>query len=387
MAARGTRLDRDPLALGVALALHGLLLVGVRHWAIARAPLAPPPTPVAPVAQDEIDVDVSDAAPALGDNSGLPDVQAPGGAARREHVARAVTGGARRIARPSAEVASLEAPVDEPAPEPAPADSGAVAGIGAREGPIDLGIGPDGWQRWVGVLPREERRPQAAPRGTAIVRAPPVSSTGGLQEGLEAHDRKLGIGPAGAVATALFQAAHQQDAPETGTALFNITVLRTGAVEVSLGEASDKKWQAVATHAAEALRRSPPRIPPPREGYKLTLKITAEETMPNGLKRKQLHGARLEGVAPRFHDVKQEQKEIELKNPTLGVGPNNQEIHGPPIVADLPGVFVTGQGKACGYRFGITPLGLLLQGGCDPANLGAKLQRVVRTEVQSETGF
>src|SRR5262249_44060942 len=163
---------------------------------------------------------------------------------------------------PSVETPTLEALAEEVSPEPAPADSAAVAGNAPHEGPIDLGIGVDGWQRWHGVLPQGERQADARPRGKPIVRAPPASSTGGPQEGLEAHDRKLGIGPAGAVATALFQAAHNKDAPETGTALFNVTVLRTGAVEVSLGETSDKKWQAVARHAAEALRKSPPRIPP-----------------------------------------------------------------------------------------------------------------------------
>ena len=36
---------------------------------------------------------------------------------------------------------------------------------------------------------------------------------------------------------------------------------------------------------------------------------------------------------------------------------------------------------------GSGPFGLLLQGGCDPSNVGAKLQRVVRTEVQSQSAF
>lgn len=387
MARRGHWQDREPLALGVALVLHGLVVLALHHWAVTRPPFTPSPVPSPTAAHDEIDIDFADLAPALGDNGGLPDVQAPRGTAAPERVARAVTGGARRVERPSIETPSLDAPPEEPSPEPAPVDSVAVAGNAPHEGPIDLGIGPNGWQRWVGVLPREERRADATPRGKPIVRAPPASSTGGLQEGLEAHDRKLGIGPAGAVATALFQAAHDQDAPETGTALFNVTVLRTGAVEVSVGAASDKKWQAVAARAAEALRRSPPRIPPPREGYKLTVKITAQETMPNGLERKALHGARLEAVAPRFHDVKKERREIELKNPTLGVGPDSQDIQGSPIVVDMPGIYVTGQGKACGYRVGITPLGLLLQGGCDPSNVGAKLQRVVRTEVQAQSAF
>src|SRR6185369_15679503 len=189
--------------------------------------------------------------------------------------------------------------------------------------------------------------------GRPVVHAPPVSSTGGLQEGLEAHDRALGMGPAGRVASALFEAAHASDAPETGTALFNVTVLRTGAVEVSLGDTADRRWQVVAQHAAEALRKAPPRIPPPREGYRLTLRITAEETMPNGLRRKDLHGARLEATPLRFKDQKSSEREVELKNPTVGVGPDRQEFRGSPIIMDNPGVYVTGTGKVCSYRIGI----------------------------------
>jgi hypothetical protein len=219
------------------------------------------------------------------------------------------------------------------------------------------------------------------------VRAPPASTTGGLQEGLEARDLKLGLGPAGRVTSALYDAAHLDVAPVTGVARFNVTVLRSGKVEVSLGSASDAGWRVVAERAAEALRKSPPRIPPPRDGYRLTLKITAEETMPNGIRRKDLHGPRLEVDLPRLRSVADEQKELELKNPTLGVGAEQQEIRGSPIAADLPGVYVTGRGRVCSYRLGLSALGPLLQGGCDLANVGAKLQRIVRTEVEKQSAF
>jgi hypothetical protein len=189
------------------------------------------------------------------------------------------------------------------------------------------------------------------------------------------------------VATALYQAAHDAAAPQIGVATFNVTVLRTGVVEVTLASSSDKKWQVVAERAARDLLRAPPRVPPPREGVRLTLRITAEETMPNGLKPSAMHGARLEAVAPRFRDLEAEQKELELKNPTAGVGPQNQETRGSPVIMELPGVFVTGQGKVCGYRVGLTPFGLSLNGGCDPSNIGAKLQRIVRTEVKEQTAF
>ena len=55
---------------------------------------------------------------------------------------------------------------------------------------------------------------------------------------------------------------------------------------------------------------------------------------------------------------------------------------------DNPGVYVTGTGKVCSYRIGISLLSpLVLQGGCDLVNAGANLQRIVRTEIRDQTAF
>jgi len=390
MARHGRRRERESLSLVVALLVHAGAVIGVRAWANLHA--AAPPRPVAATEPtsvlgllEDVELEESLAPPSADARPSAPE----GGDLGASMLPRSPGASHGKLTRhdlvPRAEATESPPPEVVALGELEPAAS-APAKPAEREGPVDLGLGPDGWQRWVGVLPNEPVARATEPRGRPLVHAAPVSSTGGLQEGLEASDRKLGMGPAGRVATALFQAAHTPDAPETGTALFNVTVLRTGAVEVTLGETTDRRWQAVATHAAEALRQSPPRIPPPREGYRLTLRITAEETMPNGLKRKELHGARLEVEAPRFHDLRAAQREIELKNPTLGVGPD-AAVSGSPIGMDLPGVYVTGVGKVCSYRFGISPAGLSLQGGCDPSNAGAKLQRMVRTEVREQSAF
>ena len=52
---------------------------------------------------------------------------------------------------------------------------------------------------------------------------------------------------------------------------------------------------------------------------------------------------------------------------------------------NLPGIYVGARGKVCGYRLGLTLLGLGFEGGCDPSNLGAKPQRLVSTVVREET--
>ncbi len=372
---------RDRRSLALALALHAGLFLVVRTSVVRETPLGAQ-NAVSGTSADEIELDVSDA----------PSGRAPEASVDELPARRDTTSPPATRARQASNAAVAPGPVtpDEAATELGAAEAEqaplAVAPEGTP-GPIDLGLGPNGWQKWLSSMPKEQRTVASREPRAPVVRAPPVSSTGGLQEGLEKHDQTLGLSPAGRVATALYQAAHGDDAPETGAALFNVTVLRTGVVEVSLSSSSDKRWQAVADRAAEALRRSPPRIPPPRDGYRLTLRLVAEEQMPNGVKRKQLHGPRLKGVPPGFRDLKAARRDVELKNPTLGVGPDRQDIQGSPIGIDLPGVFVSGQGKVCNYMFGITPLGLALSGGCDPANAAAKLQRVVRTEVQEQTAF
>ncbi|HEY3493308.1 MAG TPA: hypothetical protein VGK73_01425, partial [Polyangiaceae bacterium] len=220
----------------------------------------------------------------LGDavESSAPDVEVASGA----RVARV----ARSVAAP-------------PAPEPVSeiAEPGASMAIeGEPDGmpgeqataprPIDLGIGPDGWQRWAKPpLANEAARADArAPRSNRfhVFRAPPASSTGGLQEGLEQRDRELGLGPTGRVISVLHKVAHGEAAPALGAARFDVTVLRTGAVEVTLGSSSGdaEKWQKVANQIAVELRAAPPRIPPPRKGVRLKVELVAEQQMPNGTK-------------------------------------------------------------------------------------------------------
>jgi hypothetical protein len=373
VARRGLELTRDRAALALALLVHGALWLGVRTWG-SRAEATSHTRALAPA--DDFEIDLSNPTNEL---SPVP-AEVTGKIADSSAAARRATGAERRRAAiaPSPSIVAL-GEASPPAPEPSP------SALPAAEAPLDLGLGPDGWQRWV---TRDRPAPPASrdPRAP-VVRAPPASTTGGLQEGLEARDLELGIGPAGRVTSALYQAAHSDAAPVVGVARFNVTVMRSGVVEISLGSASDAGWRAVAERAAEELRRSPPRIPPPRDGYRLTLKITAEEVMPNGIRRKDLHGPRLEAAPPRLRSLKEEQKELELKNPTLGAGSPAPEIRGAPIIAELPGIYLTERGKVCGYRLGVTPLGPMFQGGCDLVNVGAKLQRIVRTEVEKQSAF
>jgi hypothetical protein len=274
----------------------------------------------------------------------------------------------------------------------------------AGSGAIDFGIGEDGWKRWVTgpgervSIPRT-RRP--------FVRAPITSSSGGLREGLEAHDRALGLGPSGRVVTALHTAAHGADAPQLGTARFQVTLSRKGEVEVSLTTASEpvEAWQSVALRAAAELRRKPPRIPSGRVGARWIVDLVADQRFPNGVDPKTLHAPRLEGVAPRLRSVEEGKKEIEELNPTAASDnlPSKVALQESIANTELPGLFLSSKGKAGSYRLGVTPLGTLqapagaesrtagldlrAQGTFDPSNLGAKAQRHLRVAVVEETFF
>ena len=203
-----------------------------------------------------------------------------------------------------------------------------------------------------------------------------------MQEGLEARDRELGLGPSGPVIGALYRAAHSDLAPQLGTALFQVTVLDSGSVEVSVTQASDRteQWAQVAARAAEALRKSPPRIPRPRKGVTVVVEVTAEAVLPNGVKRKDLKGPHIETQGPRLESVEDAQAELKRLNPTAG--DTGAPVTGAPLIVELPGVYLAQTGKVCSYRLGLSALGPTLSGGCDPSNIGAKAQRMVRTQVR-----
>ena len=254
--------------------------------------------------------------------------------------------------------------------------------------PVDLGLGSDGWQRWLPATRVEA--PVPSPQrsvGRPLFRMPAPSSNGGLREGLEAHDRALGLGGAGTVVNALFNAAHGALAPATGLARFQVTVLKSGAVEVSLRDATHELsgWRAVAGEAASRLRKAPPSIALERKGVRWLIEIAAENVLPNGVKQKQLSAPHGEVRLPRLRSITEAQKALKDLNPVAGQ--NGVPTSGSPAISDLPGVFLAQQGTVCGYRIGLSLLGPMLQGGCDPSNIGAKPQRMVHTRVAEETPF
>lgn len=367
----GSEAGRERRALALACLLHGAALATLGGVAGTTGP-APALTPVL-AAPLELDLDLELATPELAPN----EVASP----QLTTLAPRAPGAARRSSHPGSVdepmTAALE-PADEP---PATPDRESTAQPPADR-IVDLGLGPDAWRRWAPATRADAKPSPRRQRGTKPFRAPPASTTGGLQEGLEARDRELGLGASGPVIGALYRAAHSDVAPQLGSARFRVTLFSSGAVEVALSSSSGQMagWSAVAARAAESLRTTPQRIPAQREGVSILVEVTAESAFPNGLRRKDLKGPHLEAVAPRLRSVEEAQAELQRLNPTA------KEV-GPPLILDLPGVYLAETGKVCSYRLGITASGPVLAGGCDPSHIGAKAQRMVHTRVVEENAF
>lgn len=400
MRERRPRVTREAVALIGAAALH---LLG--WWAIREQPSPQPPTQLSVRVHESIEIGVETAP--LEDAVTPQAAPAQGGASRP--IPRPPDGAAGADGAPQtavAELADSRATLEEAAeptlgidPQPdAPVDPESSA-------PIDLGIGENGWQRWATgpMVATEGVAPTTGAARRPLVRVPGASKSGGLQEGLEARSRALGLGPSGRVVSALRNAVHHRDAPELGKARFQITVTRDGKVEVAVSAATEPKaaWESVARRAAADLQRKPPRIPAGRAGARLLVELIADERFPSGVASKSLKKPRLEAVAPRLRSVEEGRKEIEELNPTAANDsvPLQEQIAN----TEVPGLFVAGKNKVCDYRAGVTPLGTLqapsgnrernagtefrIQGACDPSNADAKAARVVRVAVLEEQMF
>jgi hypothetical protein len=359
-------------AVGLHAAVASLTYVTVR---------SPPPEVQSPAPTTlETDVEIDDTAPAA---PGHDAVQPP---ADGEPSSERAALGAR------AERRSTLSPEGVPSPEQGPpstehGEGGYALDPTAPRGPVgdhprvELGIGSGDWSRYVNPTARVEAPPARRPSSAA----PPVSSTGGLVEALEAHDRDVGLGPEGPVVSAAHEAGHSDVAPAIGTAQFSITVMRSGGIQVELVGASSnvEGWRKVADKMAAAIKKKPPRIAGGRNGVRFGLELVAEERWPNG------QVARSEGPAlaltpPSFKATEKSIEDLSKRNP-LAVAPPGSPAETPPLKldVDMPGLSIKGRGKVCSYQVGLLPLGL--SGGCDPSNIGARAQRVVSAKITEQS--
>ena len=375
--------SRLSIAIGVALALHGVTALLGYTFARDAAPVVDGP----PVMETEIELfDAPIDQEGIADNDpreaqGTAFV-APSSVARtrehREHPTASASTEDAKVA-PSNELGAANgAYALDPSAE-------VRSGTAQGDAPVELGIRAGDWSRWVD--------PTASPRiarvereRRALVVAPPVSSTGGLAEALEARDQSVGLGPAGAVLTAVHDAGYSEIAPALGTATFSITVLRSGDVDVRLTGASSQAegWVKLGESIAAAIRRKPPRISETRSGVRLGIEVVAEERWPNGQATRLDSGPKLAVTPPKFQAVETAKQSLLDRNPAAV--PDPDATAGKPHLQanfEAPGIGIQGRGKVCSYKIALSPIPI--SGGCDPTNIGAKPRRVVSTRVINQT--
>jgi hypothetical protein len=113
----------------------------------------------------------------------------------------------------------------------------------------------------------------------------PASTTGGLQEALDAHDRKVGLGFGGPVVTAFHAAAANPTAPQTGRATFEAIIDASGRVtdvHVLSVDGEMEKWIAVARQVLAALRSRVLRTPLGGQGVAIVVAVQSRYQMPSG---------------------------------------------------------------------------------------------------------
>jgi hypothetical protein len=199
-------------------------------------------------------------------------------------------------------------------------------------------------------------------------RAAGASQTGGLAEGLDAHDAAIGMGRSGHIVSALELATAGGEAPAEGNATFEVSVGSNGGVSVALLNASQafEAWVKVGETLRASIDPKRVRVPPGARAWRVVATVEAKLQYPNGDNPKNM-GTKVEGAAPEL---------IENKHRT--------SVEDPPIVfKKMPGVTLAHAGKVCNVSI---TLGLVsgISGGCDPSNIGTHTLRVVSSHVVRE---
>jgi hypothetical protein len=375
------------LALVAALALH-VGLAAIVHYSLGGAAFVPQAYPQSPLAFSEFDLDLEhpEAERALPVALRLPEGPSRRGPIEGPAEARRVSRTLETAAQPRADSGPPVEREDAAGPS-SPRRASGTASINEPpngERPIDLGIAAGDWARWTKPVIEGRATPAAgAERGTA-----PASSTGGLAEELDAKDRELGLGPAGAMLSAAHEAAGASTAPASGTAAFSITHYRNGETEVDLLRASThfSGWRNVAEALAAAIKRKPPRLKEGTAGLRTVVEINAEERLPNGSSARTedakiaVSGPPVRATTETFRDTRERNPFVD---PPPGVPVDKLQFT---LNWDQLGVWVKGRGKVCNYQGGVTAQGHpKATGSCDFANIGAHPVRVVHAKVISQT--
>ena len=164
--------------------------------------------------------------------------------------------------------------------------TGTGTGSGPRR-PINTGI--DGSMAWMWTRPN-----------VSTPKPRPASTTGGLQEALDAHDRKVGLGYGGPVVSAFHSAAASPSAPQGGRARFEAIIDSSGrvsSVHVLSANGDMAAWQAVASQVLRILRSRILRVPE-GQAIAIVVDVRSRYQMPSGAKPGE--SVKMEGAGARF---------------------------------------------------------------------------------------
>jgi hypothetical protein len=319
---------------GVALAIHVAAVSAVLVTAPQR-PARPSELAEREAATEMFDVGLDPSPSAAG-------TVAPANGAAMAMAARRETA-SRTAAAPM--VAAEEGTASEAAPS-----SAAGEGFSLQTTAIDLrlaaGAGASGAER-------------SAREGLGESSPAPISSTGGLVEGLDAKDVERGLGRRGPVRTAVDEAAHTADAPGLGVATFAVSIDRGGKIAVDVVDASVERtqWEALRPVVAERLAQKAVKLPP-AHGLRVTVRVEARVEFPGGGKPTppEKTGAFIKATPGEIVETKDH---IAIVPPSIAVGFRSRK---------------------CGVGIAITPGSIAAGGGCETG----VAMRVVRTRIVGE---
>lgn len=123
--------------------------------------------------------------------------------------------------------------------------------------------------------------------------APPVSEENGamraVKAGVAERERAGGIARGGPIVTAVQEAASGENAPHTGTTIFEVDSDANGVVTSARSE--DGTWSSVADGIVRAMRGKTVRVSPGASGLRTRVRVIADLQRPSGEKKTVVPGA------------------------------------------------------------------------------------------------
>jgi hypothetical protein len=373
---------RRLIALGVACGVHVGLLLGVDA---VRALASPPSEALAAVSEITLEELTPEPTP-------LPSAAADG-ADEAAGPARAAALAAKTAPRATS-TAVLEAAPPESTPPAAAADDGWSFSPSAARIDLHGAVTPDM------VAPPHDPAARDPRDGSKPATA---SATGGLAEGLAAHDLEVGMGRGGPVLAAAEAAARSSDAPLDGGATFDVAVRPDSVVARVVSADHDAAgWARVADSLGHSLDPKKMRLPEGGRGWHVVVHVDATMRLADGRDVRTLHGVKT-SVTPSILQQQTEAKPGGQWAPPPPPGPDDakdEPPHGGGLGRGpqhpgggalqglaqriLPTPTVSVSGKICSASLSATPFGLGLGGGCSLENIGTHATRVVSGRILSE---